>query len=122
MIRDAFKKRIDYIAMCGGGASQQEAELLTVYDEQTVEIERLRSKLAEWQDYQWRCVNEHCQSEDERHCTCVPGLRREIDRLRTQVEAGKDIMARGVALMTADQLSKWDDSVRAWTMEQDNAP
>ena len=43
MIRDEFKKRIEYIAMCSGGASQQESELLTAYDEQAAEIERLRA-------------------------------------------------------------------------------
>jgi hypothetical protein len=38
MTRDEFRNRLDYIAMCSGGASKQENELLSEYDRLTAEI------------------------------------------------------------------------------------
>ncbi len=52
------------------------------------ENETLRQLVEDWRAYYAAALKEPC--DDERHCTCVPGLRREIDRLRRIVAAVKE--------------------------------
>ncbi len=44
------------------------------------ELERLRAELADIHDQHRRVMSEKCPT-DEVHCTCVPVLRREVERL-----------------------------------------
>jgi Asp-tRNA(Asn)/Glu-tRNA(Gln) amidotransferase C subunit len=45
------------------------------------EVRQLVDEVADWRDTQKRIMAEDC-APDEQHCTCVPVLRREIERLR----------------------------------------
>ncbi len=46
-------------------------------------IKRLEKELEDWRDSQRRIMSEVCPG-DERHCTCVPPLRREVKALEKQ--------------------------------------
>ena len=50
------------------------------------EVEALRCQLAERDEYYRMVINEACQAPDEKHCTCVPALRKEIERLKQKYE------------------------------------
>jgi hypothetical protein len=57
MTREEFVSRINYIAMCSGGASGQEREVIEAFDRQAAEIaaltarvERLRVQLERWME------------------------------------------------------------------------
>jgi len=43
----------------------------------------------------------------------VGELRAEIEKLRTRIAEGQEIIARGVELMTVEQVSQWE-GVRGW--------
>lgn len=49
-----------------------------------LEMATAKDALKDWQDYQRQVVHERCAS-DEEHCTCVPALRLEIERLRATI-------------------------------------
>lgn len=51
------------------------------------EVDALRVQLAERDEYYRMVINEACQAPDEKHCTCVPALRAEVERLRKQYES-----------------------------------
>lgn len=53
----------------------------------------LRFELDDLNDY-YRTVVDDLGADDEEHCTCVPALRREIDRLRGIVAAVKGAIAK----------------------------
>jgi hypothetical protein len=59
-----------------------------VVPEQQAEIERLREELADWREAAETAAGETCG--DEKHCTCVPLLRMEIERLRAVIAGGED--------------------------------
>jgi len=48
------------------------------------EIERLRDRLADYEDAHRTTVDD-CGAPDEKHCSCVPSLRLEIERLRALI-------------------------------------
>jgi len=50
-------------------------------DAERAEVERLEAELADWRETQRSVMAEKCPT-DERHCTCVPMLRKEIESLR----------------------------------------
>ena len=50
----------------------------------------LRAKLEDWELGVAAVMGERC--DDERHCTCVPVLRREIKRLRKRFEAAEEAL------------------------------
>lgn len=52
----------------------------------------LRRQLADWQDASKKVMSEKCPP-DERHCTCVPYLRKEIDSLKQQLAAAQGDIA-----------------------------
>ncbi len=55
----------------------------------TKENENLKFKLSDWQDTQKSVMSETCPS-DEKHCTCVPMLKKEIkDKDVIIAEAGQ---------------------------------
>ena len=49
------------------------------------EVERLRERVQDYEDDARTVLAERC-APDERHCSCVPHLRREVERLRAEVE------------------------------------
>lgn len=59
---------------------------IVLINEQQTEIIRLRAELAE-RDEAHRCIIAEPCAPDEHHCTCVPALRAEIERLRTVLKA-----------------------------------
>jgi chromosome segregation ATPase len=52
---------------------------------QKAEANKLRIRLADWQDTHNQIMEEKCAG-DEKHCTCVPSLRVEIKRLTAEIE------------------------------------
>ncbi len=68
-------KRMDYKDSMFENAKEQWMQ------EAEQQISKLKFKLKDWQDSHSRVINEKCPT-DEKHCTCVPALRRQIDRLK----------------------------------------
>ncbi|NBP83133.1 hypothetical protein EBU60_04655 [bacterium] len=60
------------------------------------EVERLRERVQDYEDDARTVLAERC-APDERHCSCVPHLRREVERLRAENEQ----QAREVAYLRA---------------------
>ena len=57
-----------------------------ICDEAADEIKRLRGELADRDAWHWAVMDENC-SQDEKHCACVPLLRKEVERLRNVMDA-----------------------------------
>lgn len=55
------------------------------------EIERLRERLADYEEAHKLTV-EGCGASDERHCSCVPSLRLEIERLQGLLRDAKNTL------------------------------
>jgi chromosome segregation ATPase len=58
-----------------------EAEITTLRKEN----EALQEQLDDWQNSHSKVINEQCAG-DEKHCTCVPSLRKEVTRLQEKVK------------------------------------
>lgn len=54
------------------------------------EVDALRVQLAERDEYYRMVINEACQAPDEKHCTCVPALRKEAERLRKEANEWRE--------------------------------
>lgn len=57
------------------------------------ELAALQSAADEWADYKatYAAIMAEPAHDDEQHCACVPMMQREIEALREQVTAGKEI-------------------------------
>jgi len=68
------------------------------------EVERLRERIADFEDDFRKVTSETC-APDERHCSCVPHLRAEVERLRefqnNALHAGTDEVAEERAAVVA---------------------
>lgn len=72
------------------------------------EIERLKGEQHEWMEERKRILSETCPG-DEQHCTCVPELRAEIERLMAENEQLKQAL-RPVGYHDVDEFYKDDES------------
>jgi len=67
------------------------------------QLEDLITEIDDGNDYYRRVVMEQC-APDELHCTCVPGLRKEIDKLNTMI----DLMLTDAVVVTYGEMGDTD--------------
>ena len=78
----ACKYHADNASKMGRELEQAQLNLAKAADE----IERLRARLADYEDGYRTAMAEECsESDDRKHCTCVPDLRRGIGELRARL-------------------------------------
>lgn len=85
---------------------KQHQALRVLWDEEHAKRLELEAELADWRDTQRSVMAERC-GDDREHCTCVPVLRREIERLRDLLQASLDLQAAEQA--TSDELRRQMD-------------
>ena len=96
--------------------------------EQRAEIERLRERLDDHEDDFRAVMDETCASSDEVHCSCVPHLRAEIERLRECMrQAGLAAFMKGrdpaeVGDHLRGVLASYTDEIERLRAERDVAP
>ena len=95
------------------------------------EIERLQTRLADYESDQHNAMCEDCGN--EKHCTCVPGLRREVEELRaamlpirvyctaSDVPNGRQLVARLANVNDVELLQQNYNFCLSWNMDDEAA-
>ena len=81
MANDELKPR----PFCGGGEGMNETKKNQIELESLGEYEKLKSIVEDYRADTARVLNEKCPS-DERHCGCVPILRRQLNNYQKALE------------------------------------
>jgi hypothetical protein len=74
-----------YEALVQANGAEGITQLVVQRDEARAEVERLRERVRDYEDDAKTVLADRCAL-DERHCSCVPHLRQEVERLRDEAD------------------------------------